>query len=1250
MNPAKSPHRTATSPTSLATQAPAPGTLTIEVVDDTGQANAPYLLLVGKSVTAGQPASAVATPMNVAPGLGQLAQAAADSPYVPASVTATVSESGGIALALASGGSGYQSVAGAPIPVSLIGGTAKAENEAQAIATFGSLAITIVDGGAGYTSAPSIVLSGGGGSGATATATVSGGKVSAITVTNQGSGYVSAPVVTFSGGGGSGAVASAAFGSASLQGIAVLAGGSGYSSAPAVTLSGGGGTGATAKAILNGTAVASITLTNPGEGYTSAPTVTLSGGGCATAATAIAIFGRSVAGITVTDPGSGYTQAPAASVPNSINPLPADLLAATGASVVSPYSGQTRVVRSFEVSTLGSGAFMVFANDGSGESPFTYSDNANPTTGSAFRFDQCEITFDAAIQSGANLTSINALSMPMKFELFDSSGQGDPVDERTFHASLSDILALFPSGQSGALMQQGTNGPVGGWTPADGMTGFLRALGPGEIAAVSDGNPSGSPAPYPSFASYLGALAALAPSTPATATATITGGSVASVAVTGVGSNYSSPPAVSFTGGGGSGATGFATLNADNVVSVTVTSGGSGYATPPDVVFSVGGGSGAAATTTISGGAVTAVGVSAGGSGYISAPSVVFTGGGGSGATGVAQLTNGVVTGVNVTSGGSGYTSAPTISFTAGTGSGASAIASIATGLAGLSLGGGGSGYKAPPAVTITGGGGFGATAVATLDAKTGAVASLVLTGAGSGYTSAPTVNFSAFNVSGSANGSDYNYGGDVVTAANGWQIVLNGTTFAANTGSPYAGAGLPASATVTVNLPTVLAQATATATVNASGNVTGVSVTAGGRGYMTPPLVTIAAPSGSGNVAATATAVLSGDSVASVAIQNAGSGYDSAHPPVVTVSQPAGSLDTFIYGATLSADSFAVAGVGSADIAADTNIVYGAIARDALAALNFGYLGGNWGETGQQWFGAPPSSYPFGLARPAQDDGFYNPYAALLYNTSDAYGFAFSDRIAPSPLITIQPGQVLRITLLPDTWGIAAPQPTVTADGATDTTLELQWPAVPGATGYQITVLDPAGIVPLSVPAASGTVTATLGDGAAPLSPGTPYTITVAALGATTGGDPVSAVSQPLQISTTGTPASVSGATTFTMTFGFVPAPFLLAGAGQVTGLIGGQPISYAPGIQQWQVAGGGSGVPLQAVEGTNTYPFTISDQTGRVIFAGNATVDNQSGALTGAYYKGGTLSVAGSGPGTVMSIILPPPSPLKAFAPVTF
>ena len=84
---------------------------------------------------------------------------------------------------------------------------------------------------------------------------------------------------------------------------------------------------------------------------------------------------------------------------------------------------------------------------------------------------------------------------------------------------------------------------------------------------------------------------------------------------------------------------------------------------------------------------------------------------------------------------------------------------------------------------------------------------------------------------------------------------------------------------------------------------------------------MTIAAPP---QVAtATATAQVTGGQVTSITINPAGGGAGYLSPPVVTVN-PAGSMDTFLYGATLSADAFSVQGISYAALQSNTNIVYG--------------------------------------------------------------------------------------------------------------------------------------------------------------------------------------------------------------------------------------------------------------------------------------------------------------------------------------
>ena len=71
---------------------------------------------------------------------------------------------------------------------------------------------------------------------------------------------------------------------------------------------------------------------------------------------------------------------------------------------------------------------------------------------------------------------------------------------------------------------------------------------------------------------------------PATAIATVTAGYVTAITVTSGGSGYTSEPAVTFSGGGGSGATAKAILSGDKVALILVLTAGSGYTGAPTVM------------------------------------------------------------------------------------------------------------------------------------------------------------------------------------------------------------------------------------------------------------------------------------------------------------------------------------------------------------------------------------------------------------------------------------------------------------------------------------------------------------------------------------------------------------------------------------------------------------------------------------------------------------------------------------------
>ena len=74
-------------------------------------------------------------------------------------------------------------------------------------------------------------------------------------------------------------------------------------------------------------------------------------------------------------------------------------------------------------------------------------------------------------------------------------------------------------------------------------------------------------------------------SIPATATANLSGPFVTSYTITGGGNGYVTPPLVTITGGGGSGATASATISSGVVTAINPGSAGSGYSSPPTVTI-----------------------------------------------------------------------------------------------------------------------------------------------------------------------------------------------------------------------------------------------------------------------------------------------------------------------------------------------------------------------------------------------------------------------------------------------------------------------------------------------------------------------------------------------------------------------------------------------------------------------------------------------------------------------------------------
>lgn len=313
-----------------------------------------------------------------------------------------------------------------------------------------------------------------------------------------------------------------------------------------------------------------------------------------------------------------------------------------------------------------------------------------------------------------------------------------------------------------------------------------------------------------------------------------------------------------------------------------------------------------------------------------------------------------------------------------------------------------------------------------------------------------------------------------------------------------------------------------------------------------------------------------------------------------VTLALPAGAFDNDIYGAEASAYTVGQSTTpGGANYLAPDLVVYSQnsayanIAGDFIAALHFGYPGGAWGTNSSAWYSNPPMAYPFAGAR-TTNDGFYNPYAAVFYNLSDAYGFPFSDRGGrPSPYVPLPANATtMRVTVLNDA-RLDAPQ--VSNVTCTDTSITLNWGAVtPPAgftlTGYTVTISPSAAVASQT----TTTTTANFGN----LEPGTRYTFSVVATGTGANGNAVQSFALPLSATTSGSVSALAGDIQFLITLNWgVPAPMPSGTTFNINAS------SYTPSATATPVTVLGSA-------GLNTVSLQMLNSAGKAVYSGNYAI----------------------------------------------
>jgi len=342
---------------------------------------------------------------------------------------------------------------------------------------------------------------------------------------------------------------------------------------------------------------------------------------------------------------------------------------------------------------------------------------------------------------------------------------------------------------SGGILQAGVNNALGVQLTATGATTGVTAstTGTQDTTVSSGGTLDLNGKLFNSESITLngtgaGSVGALVNNSGTTA---VIGAGVNGLAISNVGSGYTSAPTINVTGGDGSGFSATAGLG---ISTISVTSGGTGYTATPTVTFSGGGGTGATGTVVRTGNVVTGITITNAGTGYTSMPTISFsTVAGASGAA--ASATAGVVDIINISNLGSGYnTTAPSLSFSDGGGSGAVATAT----------------YAANP-VTLASDSSIGGTGDITINtavAESGGARALTKVGAGTltlsatnAYTGATSVQNGTLLVSSTGNinstsgvsvtGGNFRYDG---TTGLTRDVALNGGKFSYNSASNYGG------------------------------------------------------------------------------------------------------------------------------------------------------------------------------------------------------------------------------------------------------------------------------------------------------------------------------------------------------------------------------------------------------------------------------------------------------------------------------
>jgi len=358
-----------------------------------------------------------------------------------------------------------------------------------------------------------------------------------------------------------------------LDGINLISGGYGYADPPTVNITGGGGTGATAVSYISNGVVIAIELTNAGRGYVSTPTVTLTGGGgegsLATAVLPISFSGKQRMEdcnfYVVTDEFNVYkcldNNNNAASTYKPVGTTVDPVTLPDGYMWKYMYSipialrnkflteAYMPVVTAIRPQFYSSGAIQTVKVDKRGQN-YTYANIS--VSGDGYR------ELDPLFIIGSNVSNQGSGYISATVDITP------PFTSSTWTASINVLL--------GQKYKYGNN--------------IYEVVLPGTTAAPAPTHGSGIISNGTAALKYIGTVAR--------ATATVSAnkvtainliGAVREVALTDGGVGYINAPAVSFSGGAGSGATASVIMTGTSVRTVVISNSGDNYTSTPSVTL-----------------------------------------------------------------------------------------------------------------------------------------------------------------------------------------------------------------------------------------------------------------------------------------------------------------------------------------------------------------------------------------------------------------------------------------------------------------------------------------------------------------------------------------------------------------------------------------------------------------------------------------------------------------------------------------